>query len=118
MEGRHSSSPSISYPAPVTSEKIPRLTQHLHPQHRAPRRSPQIMCAQVSLELGCRGGGMGDLFSHPLDHLPLRLLSADAPAASLRVAASSASHLLKRPSLSTRDLLLAVMKRPISCFYL
>lgn len=44
--------------------------------------------------------------------------AALAPAASLRAAASSASHLLQRPSRSARDPLLAVMKRPISRFYL
>lgn len=77
------------------------------------------MCAQVSLGAELPGGNGRPLLSLPEPPpSPAPSPSAAAPAASLRVAASPASHLLKRPSLSARDSLLAVMKRSISCFYL
>lgn len=67
------------------------------------------MCAQVSLGVGLPGGNGRPLLSLP-EPPP-----SPAPSPS---AAAPASHLLKRPSLSARDSLLAVMKRSISCFYL
>lgn len=56
--------------------------------------------------------------SRPRNRLPPGSSGRPGPATSLRASASTASHLLQRPSRSARDPLLAVMKRPISRFYL